>query len=71
VQNAATVINGQGTWGSAQLALVLCGLFAILLVLAPPLLARSLDRRRKPAFAAAPASSIPTQPHGPGPAGQA
>jgi len=69
--NAASVIDGQGTWGSAQLALVLCGLFAVLLVLAPPLLARSLDRRKKPPFAAAPAGSIPPQPHGPGPAGQA
>lgn len=71
VQNTATVIGGQGGWGSAQLALALCVLFGFLLVLAPPLLARSLDRRRRPAFAAAPAGSIPTQPTGPGSAGQA
>jgi phosphate ABC transporter phosphate-binding protein len=69
VQNAAAVIDGQGTWGSVQLALALCFLFVALLVLAPPLLARSLDSRRRPAAVtapAAPAGSIPTQPHGPG-----
>jgi len=65
LQNTAAVIDGQGSWGSVQLALFLCALFVILLVLAPPLLARSLDARRKPAGAAAPAGSIPTQPGGP------
>ncbi|MFL6024836.1 MAG: substrate-binding domain-containing protein [Marmoricola sp.] len=70
-QNTATVISGQSTWGSAQLALVLCVLFVFLLVLAPPLLARSLDRRTKAtstAFVApswpAPTASVPTQPSG-------
>jgi len=61
-KNTATVIDGQDTWGSAQLALWLCAAFLVLLVLTPPLLARSLNARRKPAVASAPAGSIPLQP---------
>ncbi|RNL79981.1 substrate-binding domain-containing protein [Nocardioides marmorisolisilvae] len=65
-QNTSAVIDGQSTWGSVQWALILCAVFVFLLVLAPPLLARSLDSRRRSAAPAAPAGSIPTQPHGPG-----
>jgi len=40
------VIDGQGTWGPAQLALILSLLIGLLLVFAPPLVALALDGRR-------------------------
>ncbi|WGL52763.1 substrate-binding domain-containing protein [Nocardioides sp. BP30] len=47
-----TVIDGSSTWGPAQAALILSGIVAVLLIFAPPVVARALDVRRRQRLAA-------------------